>query len=35
LIAVGLIAVHAQVAGGMVNARGEEIAEMFDVDIGL
>lgn len=35
LIAVGPIAVHAQVATGKVNARGEEIAEMFDVDIGL
>ncbi len=35
LIAAGPIAVHAQVAGGKLNARGEEIAEMFDVDIGL
>lgn len=35
LIAAGPIAVHAQVAAGKVNARGEEIAEMFDVDIGL
>jgi uncharacterized membrane protein YjgN (DUF898 family) len=35
LVAVGPIAVHAQVAAGNVNARGEEIAEMFDVDIGL
>jgi uncharacterized membrane protein YjgN (DUF898 family) len=35
LIAAGPIAVHAQVAAGNVNARGEEIAEMFDVDIGM
>ena len=35
LVAAGPMAVHAQVAAGNVNARGEEIAEMFDDDIGL
>jgi uncharacterized membrane protein YjgN (DUF898 family) len=35
LIAAGPIATHVQAIAGNVNARGEEIAEMFDVDIGL
>jgi uncharacterized membrane protein YjgN (DUF898 family) len=35
LVAAGPIAVHVQAIAGNVNARGEEIAEMFDVDIGL
>jgi uncharacterized membrane protein YjgN (DUF898 family) len=35
LVAAGPIATHAQAIAGNVNARGEEIAEMFDVDIGL
>ena len=35
LVAAGPIAVHAQAISGNVNARGEELAEMFDVDVGL
>lgn len=35
LIAAGPLAVHAQAIAGNVNARGEEIAEMFDVDVGI
>ncbi len=35
LVAAGPIAAHVQAIAGDVNARGEEVAEMFDVDIGL
>jgi uncharacterized membrane protein YjgN (DUF898 family) len=35
LIAAGPLAIHAQAIAGNVNARGEEIAEMFDVDVGM
>jgi uncharacterized membrane protein YjgN (DUF898 family) len=35
LVAAGPIAVHVQAIAGNVNARGEEIAEMFDIDVGL
>jgi uncharacterized membrane protein YjgN (DUF898 family) len=35
LVAAGPIAVHLQAIAGNVNARGEEVAEMFDVDVGL
>ena len=35
LVAAGPIAVHLQAIAGNVNARGEEMADMFDVDIGL
>ena len=35
LVAAGPIAVHAQAISGNLNARGEELAEMFDVDVGL
>ena len=35
LVAAGPIAVHAQAIAGNMNARGEELAEIFDVDVGL
>ena len=35
LVAAGPIAVHAQAITNNMNARGEELAEMFDVDVGL
>ena len=35
LLAAGPIAVHAQAIAGNLNARGEELAEIFDVDVGL